>query len=109
MTDGIARLENVPVEPSFGTTLGSRIGPIRESNYGRSWDVKADIPLDGASETNSSANTNYRLGPHTDLPTRETPPGFQFLHCIENSTGGGWSTMADGLAVVDHIRTAHPA
>jgi hypothetical protein len=32
----------------------------------------------------------------TDLPTRETSPGFQFLHCVENSDPGGESRITDG-------------
>ena len=39
----------------------------------------------------SPANTGLNLGQHSDLPTRETPPAFQFLHCIANEVAGGWS------------------
>lgn len=105
---GLARLENLPSDDDFGLALGRRIGAIRETNFGPIWDVRADIDLDGDPATNSNANTRQRLAPHTDLPTRETPPGFQFLHCIENTTEGGYSTMADGAAVVAHIEADHP-
>lgn len=108
MTWGLARLRNLPLDLHFGEQLAARIGPLRDSNFGRMWDVKADIPLNGASDTNSTANTNLRLAPHTDFPTRETPPGFQFLHCVANTTRGGLSTMADGLAVVDHLEATMP-
>ena len=106
---GIGRLRGLPTDPDLGVELGARIGALRDTNFGPIWDVVADTPLDGASDTNSTANTRVRLAPHTDLPTRETPPGFQFLHCVENSTTGGHSTMADGAAVVEHLRTAHPS
>lgn len=106
---GISRLSNVGTDPDLGLELGTRLGAVRHTNFGAVWDVKADIPLDGATATNSTANTSYRLAPHTDLPTRETPPGFQFLHCIENSAEGGYSTMADGQAVVAHLKSEHPA
>ena len=105
---GIARFEQLPTDPDFGLALGRRIGAIRETNFGPIWDVRADIDLDGDPATNSNANTRQRLAPHTDLPTRETPPGFQFLHCIANSTEGGCSTMADGAAVVEYLREHHP-
>ena len=49
------------------------------------------------------------LGQHTDLPTREVPPGFQFLHCVENTVQGGWSRMSDGWAVSEAIRAEHAA
>ena len=105
---GIARLENLPTDPDFGVTVCRRIGAVRDTNFGSIWDVRATVDLDGDPTKNSNANTRQRLAPHTDLPTRETPPGFQFLHCVVNSTDGGYSTMADGAAVVDHIAENHP-
>ncbi|MEM7093030.1 MAG: TauD/TfdA family dioxygenase [Actinomycetota bacterium] len=105
---GIARLRGCPTELDFNRRLGERIGAIRDTNFGPIWDVKADISLAGTSDANSTANTSLRLGPHTDLPTRETPPGFQFLHCVANETLGGHSTMADGLAIIDEIASDHP-
>lgn len=105
---GLARLRNAPDDLDFGRRLAERIGPLRDTNFGVIWDVKADITLAGDDLTNSTANSNLRLGPHTDLPTRETPPGFQFLHCVANTTEGGLSTMADGAAVVDALHHEHP-
>lgn len=105
---GIARLQGCPIDLDFNQRVGTRIGPLRDTNFGLTWDVKADITMAGVSDTNSTANTNLRLGPHTDLPTRETPPGFQFLHCVVNETAGGFSTMADGAAVAAALRDEHP-
>lgn len=105
---GLARLQDLPDDPDVGRRVAARLGPIRDTNFGQLWDVKADISLAGASATNSTANTNLRLGPHTDLPTRETPPGFQFLHCFANEAEGGWSTMADGRAVVAEFADTDP-
>ncbi|MFK8024867.1 MAG: TauD/TfdA family dioxygenase [Ilumatobacter sp.] len=99
---GICRLVDAPTEPDFVVDLLERVGPIRDTNFGPIWSVRADPTPD------STANTSGDLGQHTDLPTRETPPGFQFLHCIENTVDGGWSRMTDGLAVVDAIRCDHP-
>lgn len=99
---GIARLSGLSVDPDLTLTLMSRLGAVRDTNFGHVWDVKAILDPD------STANTNMRLGPHTDLPTRETPPGFQFLHCVANTTEGGYSTMADGLAVAAYIADVHP-
>lgn len=105
---GIARLSGCPTDLDFNATLAAKIGAIRDTNFGPLWDVKADVTMAGSADTNSTANTNLRLGPHTDLPTRETPPGFQFLHCIVNEAGGGHSTMADGAAVVEALQAEHP-
>ncbi len=105
---GLSRLRSCPTSEVFNKELADRIGAIRDTNFGTLWDVKADVALAGTADTNSTANTNLRLGPHTDLPTRETPPGFQFLHCLENQAGGGLSTMADGASVVDALASEFP-
>jgi gamma-butyrobetaine dioxygenase len=105
---GLARLRNLPDDPDVAMQLASKIGTVRDTNFGPIWDVKADSEMAGSADTNSTAYTNLRLGPHTDLPTRETPPGFQFLHCFANEAQGGNSTMADGAAVVAAIKADHP-
>jgi gamma-butyrobetaine dioxygenase len=99
---GICRLENTPTDLDFVGRLVGAVGPIRDTNFGPVWSVKADV------DPNSTANTGLDLGQHTDLPTREVPPGFQFLHCVQNSVAGGFSRMSDGIAVVEAIRTEHP-
>jgi len=106
---GLARLSDLPDDPNILLALATRIGAVRDTNFGPIWDVKADVELAGSAVTNSTANTNLRLGPHTDLPTRETPPGFQFLHCFHNEAQGGASTMADGAAVVAALKDEHRA
>lgn len=105
---GLSRLVELPDDPDVCLQLASTIGPIRDTNFGPIWDVKADVLLAGQAATNSTANTNRRLGPHTDLPTRETPPGFQVLHCYANEAEGGHSTMADGAAVAAFLQQEHP-
>ncbi len=100
---GLARLQHCPTSESFVAELTRRIGPIRGSNFGEVFTVRA------RHEADSTAYTGLRLGQHTDLPTRETPPGFQFLHCTENSVAGGWSRMTDGLTVVAELREHYPA
>ncbi len=115
VTFGLARLTGVPAHvPGCGdqgaTTEGlaavtDLIGARRPTNFGDIWNVKAEIT---GNFENTTANTGFRLGPHTDLPTRETPPGFQFLHCVANTVGGGWSRMTDGAAVVGHLQATEP-
>ncbi len=99
---GIARLRDAPTTEAFMEEVGRRIGPIRGSNFGAVFDVVTKVDPD------STANTSLPLPQHTDLPTRETPPGFQFLHCITNTVPGGESRMTDGLAVIDELERAHP-
>lgn len=105
---GLARLRNLPADPDIALRIGGLVGAIRDTNFGPIWDVKADVEMAGSADTNSTANTNLRLGPHSDLPTRETPPGFQFLHCLINDTEGGWSTMTDGHALVEELQANFP-
>lgn len=102
ITHGLCRLTNTPTTLDFVGELVGSVGPIRDTNFGHVWSVQASPDPD------STANTGLDLGQHTDLPTREVPPGFQFLHCIQNTVEGGWSRQSDGLAIVDAIRSEHP-
>ena len=104
---GVCVLENSPTHEGYLLELAERIGPVRDSNFGMLWDVKADVELAGDAKTNSTANTGLRLGPHSDLPTREIPPGFQFLHCLINEADGGESTLTDGAALVEALERDH--
>jgi gamma-butyrobetaine dioxygenase len=108
MVSGACVLENSPTHEGYLLDLAERIGPVRDSNFGRLWDVRADIDLAGDAKTNTTANTGLRLGPHSDLPTRETPPGFQFLHCLINDADGGASTLTDGAALVQALELEYP-
>jgi gamma-butyrobetaine dioxygenase len=102
VTHGLARLRNTPTDREALERVGRRIGPIRGSNFGDVFTVEATFD-----KADSLANTGANLGQHADLPTRETPPGFQFLHCVENTVAGGASRMTDGLAVVEQLQSAH--
>jgi gamma-butyrobetaine dioxygenase len=99
---GLCRLSNTPTDLDFVGRLVAHVGPIRDTNFGLVWSVQAKPDPD------STAYTGLDLGQHTDLPTREVPPGYQFLHCVENTVQGGWSRMSDGWAVVEAIRAEHP-
>ena len=99
---GLVRLEGLPTDHDTLPELGRRIGALRDTNFGETWSVSVDL------EPTSTANTALPLPPHTDLPTRETPPGFQLLHCRVNTCGAGYSTMTDGYAVVDYLRREAP-
>ncbi|WP_419841240.1 TauD/TfdA family dioxygenase [Candidatus Poriferisodalis sp.] len=99
---GLIRLQRCGTAPDALARVAGLIGAMRDSNFGLTWHVDVDIT------PTSLANTGQRLTPHTDLPTREVPPGLQMLHCVENSVDGGWSTMADGLAIAEHLSQCEP-
>jgi gamma-butyrobetaine dioxygenase len=99
---GLVRLEGLDITRDVLPALGRRIGALRDTNFGITWPVTVDL------KPTSTAVTPLPLPPHTDLPTRETPPGFQMLHCLVNTCAAGFSTMADGYAVVRHLREHQP-
>ncbi len=88
---GLAILENLPTDESVIEQIPALIGPIRQSNFGYSFDVRT------STQSTSNAYTSMALPLHSDLCTREFMPGLQFLHCLENSSEGGNSLLADGF------------
>ena len=100
---GLARLRGLPTERETVLDVGARIGVIRPTQFGPHFDVVSRADAD------SQAYTADRLGLHMDIPTRETPAGLQLLHCQANTTTGGESLLADGLALAEHLRSHEPA
>jgi gamma-butyrobetaine dioxygenase len=100
---GMTLVKNVPAEHEALLAPIARISHLRETNFGRVFDVKSKPQAD------SAAYTSVLLPAHTDLPTRELQPGVQFLHCLVNDTVGGESVFVDGFAVGEEMRTNHPA
>ncbi|MBN8411399.1 TauD/TfdA family dioxygenase [Halomonas litopenaei] len=99
---GLVRLRGLPTEPGTLARVAERIGPVRATNFGTLFDVRAKPDPD------SNAYTSIALPPHVDLPTREYHPGLQCLHCLENSVAGGQAVMLDGFAVADALRQEDP-
>ena len=65
-------------------------GHVRETNYGRLFEVRAVVA------PNNLAYTGMALSVHTDNPYRDPPPGLQLLHCLQNTAAGGDSVLVDG-------------
>jgi len=100
---GVAILENLPATPEVIETVPALLGPIRESNFGRVFDVQSRPDAD------SNAYTSMTLPQHTDLCTREYKPGLQFLHCLQNGANGGDSLLSDGFAIAARVAETDPA
>jgi len=96
--NGIAIVKNSPIEYKSAFPVLNRIGCIRETFFKTPFEV-INIP-----KPNNSAYTAHALRNHMDLPWFETPPGYQFLHCLINSAEGGQSSAVDGFAVADYLR-----
>ncbi|KAG0044521.1 hypothetical protein BGZ83_010260 [Gryganskiella cystojenkinii] len=99
---GLFFLKGVPTNDQQVATVAERIGHLRHTFYGRTWDVKS-VP-----EAKNIAYTNLNLGLHMDLLYMEAPPGLQLLHSLENSVPGGTSIFMDSFKAVELLRKDHP-
>ncbi|KAF9904324.1 hypothetical protein EC991_002830 [Linnemannia zychae] len=99
---GLFFLEGVPREDQEVAVAAERIGHLRHTFYGLTWDVKS-VP-----DAKNVAYTNLNLGLHMDLLYMEAPPGLQLLHSLENSVPGGTSIFMDSFKAVELLRKEHP-
>ncbi|KAG4419938.1 hypothetical protein IFR04_006975 [Cadophora malorum] len=90
-TRGLLLIRNVPESEESVAEIANRIGTIRDTFYGRTWDVKS------VAEAKNVAYTHQFLGLHMDLLYMTNPPGFQFLHCLKNTCKGGASLFSDAF------------
>ncbi len=77
-------------------------GYVRETNYGRYFEVRTEInPI-------NLAYTGLALQAHTDNPYRDPVPTLQILSCIENSVEGGKNMIVDGYSVALKLHKENP-
>ena len=94
---GFAILTGCPTEPGTVTRVAELFGFVRETNYGRLFDVKTVV------DPTNLAYTGLGLGAHTDNPYRDPTPTLQLLHCLASSADGGENTLVDGFRVVQDL------
>ncbi len=99
---GIATLANVPCRDGAVCDVASLFGFVRETNYGRWFDVRAEI------DPSNLAYTGLGLLAHTDNPYRDPVPTLQLIACMENSASGGASIVVDGFSAVTRLRDESP-
>lgn len=99
---GFVILGDTPTERESILTIGRCFGIVRETNFGRLFEVYTR-PV-----RNDLAYTSVALSPHTDNPYRDPVPGIQLLHCLQNQTSGGLSTLVDSLAVCARLQAEDP-
>jgi gamma-butyrobetaine dioxygenase len=99
---GFARLIGGPVESGALLQVVSLFGYVRETNYGRWFEVRTEV-----SPTNL-AYTGLGLQAHTDNPYRDPVPTLQVLYCLENSAEGGDSLVVDGFRAAERLRAEDP-
>ncbi|KAK8017322.1 TfdA family Taurine catabolism dioxygenase TauD [Apiospora rasikravindrae] len=86
---GIFFIRNAPHSEESVISMSSRIGNLKETLYGRTWDVRSKP------EAENVAYTSSFLGLHQDMLYLKDPPRLQLLHCLENSCEGGESLFSD--------------
>ncbi|XP_026860576.1 gamma-butyrobetaine dioxygenase [Electrophorus electricus] len=99
---GIVYLKGASLEQGQVARLSQRIGFLRLTFYGHTWQVQ-DKP-----SANNVAYTSGRLSLHTDYPALHHPPGVQFLHCLQQSQQGGESEVVDGFHMAELLRREAP-
>ena len=88
---GFAKITGGNKESGAIIQIANLIGYVRETNYGKFFEVRSEINGDNL------AYTNLGLQAHTDNPYRDPVPTIQILYCIENSASGGDSKVVDGF------------
>ena len=99
---GLTYVTGAPTRTGTVLELVERVGPVRTTNFGTVFDVRAVV------DAISNAYTAIDLPLHVDLPTREYMPGTQFLHCIANEVLGGAAVYGDGFAIAEDLRAEDP-
>ena len=96
---GFIIFKGIPTQPQQVLKTAAIFGFVRETNFGTLFDVRS------TPNASDLAYTPVPLDPHTDNPYRSPVPGVQLLHCLANETQGGLSTLVDGYAVAEALRT----
>jgi gamma-butyrobetaine dioxygenase len=99
---GFVLLRGVPAAPGTVETVAGTFGYVRETNYGRVFDVRVK-PAPA-----NLAFTSREIPPHTDNPYRDPVPTVQLLHCLRNAAEGGDTGLVDGFAAAAALRAEEP-
>ena len=95
---GVTIIKPSPTTTNSGFKILKKLGTYRETFFGTPFEVV------NITKPNNQAYTSDALSNHTDLPYYEYVPGYQFLHCLENSAKGGNSTIVDGFSVANYLK-----
>ena len=94
---GFAKVTGLRVEPGSLFDVVDLFGYVRETNYGRLFEVRTEV------NPTNLAFTGLGLQAHTDNPYRDPVPTLQVLACLENSADGGDSMVVDGFAAAQRL------
>jgi gamma-butyrobetaine dioxygenase len=95
---GFGKLNNGPVKELALMDVVALFGHVRETNYGRHFEVRTEV------NPTNLAYTGLGLQAHTDNPYRDPVPTIQVLYCLESSAAGGDNMVVDGFRVAERLR-----
>lgn len=99
---GFTKIKNVPVEQNTVLNLVDLFGYVKETNYGKVYNVIA------VKDPENLADTNLGLPCHTDNPYRSPLPTIQLLHCLKSDITGGETSLVDGFHIAEQMKISHP-
>ena len=99
---GFAKMSGGKIESGALIQIAELFGYVRETNYGKWFEVRSEI------NAINLAYTNLGLQAHTDNPYRDPVPTIQILYCLENSVLGGDSTVIDGFNAAIILKDKNP-
>ncbi|BFZ17935.1 hypothetical protein BsWGS_20975 [Bradybaena similaris] len=101
---GVCLVTNVPKQTGMVQQVAQLIAPIQHTVYGETFDVvSTPKPV-------NAAYSPVKLDLHMDQVHYESPPGLQFLHCVEFDPDivGGDNTFADIHEIAHKLREERP-
>jgi len=99
---GFGKLTEGPVEDQALMKVVDLFGFVRETNYGRHFEVRTEV------NPTNLAFTGLGLQAHTDNPYRDPVPTIQVLYCLESSAAGGENMVVDGFAAAQRLKREYP-
>jgi gamma-butyrobetaine dioxygenase len=99
---GLLFLRNVPDSETSVVDLASRIGVLKDTFYGRTWDVRSKAKAENI------AYTPQFLGLHMDLLYTSNPPHLQLLHSLRARCPGGESFFSDSFHAARQLYATSP-
>ncbi|WP_119391222.1 2-trimethylaminoethylphosphonate dioxygenase [Taklimakanibacter lacteus] len=99
---GFGVMTDMPTTSGALIEVARMFGFVRETNYGKWFEVRAEV------NPNNLAYTNLGLQAHTDNPYRDPVPTLQLLACLENTVEGGESVVVDGFRAAERLREEDP-
>ncbi|MEP1207771.1 MAG: TauD/TfdA family dioxygenase [Rhizobiaceae bacterium] len=95
---GFGKIVSGPIEEGALFRIVDLFGHVRETNYGRNFEVRTEV------NPTNLAYTGLGLQAHTDNPYRDPVPTVQVLYCLESSAAGGENMVVDGFAAALRLR-----